>query len=69
MVGVLRLKKGVPEMPEEGAQRSAQYSGFLDCETRSGCWSKSRPMAERIVGGTLMDTALDKRAASPVPGL
>ena len=69
VAGGLRLKKGVPETPGEGPWRSAQHAGHLGSETRSGCWAKSRQMAERVVGGTLLYTALDQRADSRSPGL
>lgn len=52
-----------------GPGRSAQYVGRLGCEPCSGCWAKSGPMTERVVGGTLMDTPLEQRAASPLPRL
>ena len=32
--GGLRLKRGVPEMPGEGAWRSAQHEGLLGCEVQ-----------------------------------
>ena len=69
VMGVQKLKKGVLEMPGEGARRSAQHSGPLGYETRSGCWAKSRQMAERLVVSTMMDMPLDQRVASPFPGL
>ena len=61
------MKKNLPVPAGEGAQRSAQDSGPLGFETRSGYWAKSRPLAERVVGSTPMDIPLDQRAASLLP--
>ena len=47
----------------------SQTGRALGCEPCTCCWPKSCPMAERVVDGTLMDTPLDRRASSAVPGL
>ena len=52
-------------MPE-GARRSAQHTGPLGCETRSGCWANSRPIADRVLSGTLMDMPRDQKEAFPL---
>ena len=45
----------------------SQTGRALGWEPRTGCWP--RPMAERVVDGTLMDTSIDRRTSSMVPGL
>ena len=43
--------------------------GELDGEPLTGYWPKSRPIGEKIVGGTLMDTPLEWTASSAFPVL
>ena len=47
----------------------SQTGGSLGCEPRTASLPKSRLAMERVVGGTLMDTPLDRRASSAVPVL
>ena len=47
----------------------SQTGGSLGCEPRTASLPKSRLTMERVVGGTLMDTPLDRRASSAVPVL
>ena len=68
--GGLRLKKG--ETAQDRVNISFMISrkgGALGYKPRTGYWLKYRPMAEKVVDGTLMDTPLGQRASSAVPGL
>ena len=53
----------------EGTLGGQQTGRSLGCEPCTGCWPRSRPMAERVVDGTLVDMSLDWRATFTVPAL
>ena len=68
----MRPRKGVPDSPGQGERalgHQRKTGRSLGCEPRTGSLPKSRPKAERVVGGTLMDMPLDRRASSAVPVL